>query len=355
AFVTQPVVKTVDAFGNFSIVGLGASVPLTLTLQSGTGTLAGTVSADVGTGGTLGVATFTDLQIDTAGAKTLRASATLGGPVMVDSASFTIGAGAASALVFTTEPSGATAGAAFVTQPVVKTVDAFGNLSTVGLAASVPLTMTVQSGSGTLVGTVSIDIDTDETLGVTTFTDLQIDAAGAKILRASATLGGVVTMDSASFTVVPDVAHHLAFLAQPTDAVAGATQAASVEVEIFDLFGNRVTTATDTVALAFGTNPSSATLGGTTSLAAVAGVATFPGLTVSAAGNDYTLVASSGVLTNSTSATFDIVAAGGTGHGHRGSSGGGGCGLGSAASFAALMMMLLMVRLRSGRRSDHHV
>ena len=47
------------------------------------------------------------------------------------------------------QPGGATAGSAFGTQPVLKTEDAFGNLSAVGLGSTVTVTVALASGTGT--------------------------------------------------------------------------------------------------------------------------------------------------------------------------------------------------------------
>jgi plastocyanin len=55
-----------------------------------------------------------------------------------------------------------------------------------------------------------------------------------------------------------------------------------------------------------GTNPNSATLGGTKTVSAVAGVARFSDLTLSAGGNGYTLAASAPSLSNATSAPFNV-------------------------------------------------
>lgn len=62
-------------------------------------------------------------------------------------------------------------------------------------------------------------------------------------------------------------------------------------VEIRDVNGNVVTTATDTVTIALASNPGPATLSGTLSVAAVNGVATFNNVTLSKSGSGYTLTA----------------------------------------------------------------
>ncbi len=72
--------------------------------------------------------------------------------------------------------------------------------------------------------------------------------------------------------------------------------------------GNAVTTATNAVTMAIGTNPSSGTLTGTLTVNAVAGVATFANLSINAAGSGYTLAASATGLTGSTSSAFNVTA-----------------------------------------------
>ena len=65
---------------------------------------------------------------------------------------------------------------------------------------------------------------------------------------------------------------------------------------------------TGPVTIALGANPGSATLGGTTTVSAIGGVATFSNLTVNRSGTGYRLVASAAGLTSATSSAFDIIA-----------------------------------------------
>ena len=95
----------------------------------------------------------------------------------------------------------------------------------------------------------------------------------------------------------PPVPTAVAFKVQPSDAAVGATIAPPVQVEVRDQFGNRVTSATNSVTLAIGTNPGGGTLAGTTAAAAVNGVATFANLSINRAGTGYRLAASSSGLT----------------------------------------------------------
>ncbi len=58
--------------------------------------------------------------------------------------------------------------------------------------------------------------------------------------------------------------------------------------------------------MAIGTNPSAGTLGGTATLSAVAGVATFSNLSINRSGVGYTLTAAAGGLTGATSSAFTV-------------------------------------------------
>ena len=100
----------------------------------------------------------------------------------------------------------------------------------------------------------------------------------------------------------------IAFVQQPTDADVNATISPAVTVQLLDVNGNLVTTATDSVTLSISTNPGGGTLGGTVSVNAVNGVATFNDLSIDAAGTGYTLDASVIGLTNVTSDPFTITA-----------------------------------------------
>lgn len=99
----------------------------------------------------------------------------------------------------------------------------------------------------------------------------------------------------------------LAVLVQPSNTAAGDAISASVQVEVRDAFGNREITATDSIAISVGANPSGGALSGTTAVSAVNGVAIFSDLSIDQAGTGYTLIASAPGLKNATSAAFDIM------------------------------------------------
>jgi uncharacterized repeat protein (TIGR01451 family) len=113
---------------------------------------------------------------------------------------------------------------------------------------------------------------------------------------------------------VAGAATQLAFSQEPTNKPAGEVITPAVTVEIRDAGGTLVTTATDTVTLAIGTDPSGGTaaFSGTLSVAAVAGVATFSDLSIDTGGTGYTLTASATGLTGATSGSFDISTPSGT-------------------------------------------
>src|SRR5439155_1230703 len=259
----------------------------------------GTLSGTTTVAAVAGVATFTGLSVDRAGTGyTLAASAT--GPAGTQSAAFTITAGPATRLAFTVQPTSSTAGAAITPALQVTALDAQGNPAT-GFTGNVTIAIGANPGGAALSGSASVAA----VAGVGTFGDLSLDRAGTGYtLTASAT--GPTGATSTPFDVAPAAANRLVFTVQPSSATAGAVITPAAQVTAQDGLGNTVTGFTGTVTLAFGNNPGSATLGGTTSVAAAGGVATFANLAVNRTGTGYTLTASATGLTTTGSAAFDI-------------------------------------------------
>src|SRR5207247_10281934 len=108
---TRPVLALHDAYGP---PATGVTPPLTATLIPYTAPLRATTSIAA----VAGVATFSNLRIDSSGAKTLHFAD--GALTTTNSGSFTVTPAAASRLAVTTNPAGATAGSTFTTQPLVK-------------------------------------------------------------------------------------------------------------------------------------------------------------------------------------------------------------------------------------------
>jgi hypothetical protein len=101
-------------------------------------------------------------------------------------------------------------------------------------------------------------------------------------------------------------ATHLVFAVQPGNTVAGATITPAVQLRAATAAGATDTTFVNSVTVAIGANPGGATLTGTTTVPAVAGVATFSNLRISNASTGYTLTAAAPTLTSATSTTFNI-------------------------------------------------
>ena len=240
-----------------------------------------------------GVATFSGLSIDKAGTGYTLA-ATSGVLTPTTSAAFNITAGAAAKLAFVQQPSNTASGAAITPAMTVQIQDAAGNL--VNSAASVTLAIGTNPSAGTLSGTATVNA----VAGVATFSGLSIDKAGTGYTLA-ATSGALTPATSAAFNITAGAAAKLAFAQQPSNTASGAAITPAMTVQIQDAAGNLVNSAAS-VTLAIGANPSAGTLAGTATVNAVAGVATFSGLSIDKAGTGYTLAATSGALTPATSA-----------------------------------------------------
>jgi len=100
----------------------------------------------------------------------------------------------------------------------------------------------------------------------------------------------------------------LEFKTQPSNTVSAASISPSLTVAIEDAGGNVQTSAVEAVTLAIGANPSSGTLSGMTTVTAVDGIATFPGISINKAGTGYTLAAWATGLSGATSNSFNITA-----------------------------------------------
>lgn len=390
------VVQAQDLQGNPDSTFTGG-VKITIQTNPGGGTLFGTDSVNA----IAGVATFSNLIIDKAGAGyTLQAAST--GVASGVSSPFNVSAAAAAKLVYLVPPTNVGVGAPITPAVAVEIEDTLGNLVTTasnavtmsiganpsngilggtltrnaanGIATFNDLTIsqagsgyTLVAGSGTLASVTSVPFTViagatqlhvqvlPDTLTAGGVADVQVTAldgngnvvptyVGTISFSSSDTLatlpanytftptdagthlfaGGVTlstgpsvtvsafdTQNSGIFgltvvTVNPGAAAKLAFTLQPMDAVPNATMP-TVQVGIEDQFGNLVTSATNTVTLSIGANPGSGVLSNGGPVGSVSGEASFSALSISQAGNGYTLVATSSGLTNATSLPFNIL------------------------------------------------
>ncbi len=285
-----------DAFGN---VATGFTGSVALTISPGTGTAGAALSGTLMVAAIGGVATFSTVSIDLAGAGyTLAASSgALGGAT---STGFAIAVGSAAKLVFSVGPATTTAGAAMAPAIEVTAQDASGNTVT-GFTGSVTIGIGTNPSGGVLAGTTSATA----IAGVASFSNLSIAKSGTGYTL-TAGAGGMVGATSGGFNIVAGAATQLTFTVQPGTVTAGASITPAVEVTALDLLGNVATTYTGNVTIALGTNPSAGVLSGTTTVAASAGVASFANLMIDKAGAGYTLVASGNPVTSATSGGFDV-------------------------------------------------
>src|SRR3989454_9154164 len=286
-----------DALGN-TATGFQSNVTVAIGTNPAGGTLSGTTTlAAIG-----GVATFSSLGIDKVGTGyTLSAGAT--GLTGATSAPFDIVPSTATRLVFTVEPSTATAGASITPALQITVQDASGNVVP-DFTGNVTVAIGTNPAGGALSGATTVAA----VGGVATLFDLSVNKSGSGYtLTAAAT--GLTGATSEPFSVVPSTAAQLVFTVQPSTATAGASITPQVEVTARDGLGNTATGFTGNIALSIGTNAGSGTLAGTTTGAAVAGVATFSTLSIDKAGSGYTLSAVAAGPAGSTSAPFDITSA----------------------------------------------
>ncbi len=284
---TQPVVEIRDAGG---AVVSGSTASVTAAITSGTGTLVGTATVAA----VNGVATFTNLRINGSGAHTL--TFTSSGLTSAVSNSLTV-TQVATSLTVQTQPAGAVSNAPFTTQPVVRILDNAGLVVTSGSGATLVVTAARATGTGTLSGTLTATAVN----GVATFSNLEITGSGAHTLQFT-TAAPTLSVTSSSFTVAAGAASQLAVTTQPAGAVSGSAFTTQPVIAIRDTDGNLTTsTASVTVAIATG----SGLLSGTTTVAAVNGVATFTNLAITGSGA-HTLTFTSAGLTSATSASFSV-------------------------------------------------
>src|SRR3989441_2355759 len=104
----------------------------------------------------------------------------------------------------------------------------------------------------------------------------------------------------------PSAATKLAFTVQPTNAAGAQPITPAVQVAVQDAVGNTVSAATNAVTVALGSNPGGGTLGGTMTVSAVQGIATFADLRIDQPGSGYTLGVSAAGLSGATSTPFAV-------------------------------------------------
>ena len=167
------VIQAQNSHGNATNVAVDTAV--SLSRYSGTGTLGGTLTGTIaaGTGSmTISGVTYTKAESGVS----LTVTRTSGDILSAGhGAPFTVNAGAAAKLAFTTPPGLGTPGTPLTTQPVVTLQDANGNTVT-STVQNVTLAIQNNPGGGTLNGTTTVAVNTGT--GRATFSGLSINNSG---------------------------------------------------------------------------------------------------------------------------------------------------------------------------------
>jgi hypothetical protein len=281
--LTDPIViDEVDQYGN--IVTSDNTTVVTASLSSGAGTLIGTETAKV----LAGVASFNDLEDNTAGKLTLQfTAASL--PAVISNPSV-VAPAAASVIKVVGPPSGVQAGVSF--QVVATAYDAYNNVAT---SFDSPVTVSLASGySGTLSGATTVTAAN----GTATFSLTDTASGPADLSVASSSVTGDST---GAFPVSSSVAAKLVIQTQPSQtANAGSPFAAQPVIWEEDQYGNLETGDSTTVITAY-LGSGAGTLKGTLTATVSGGIATFTGLADDTAGT-ITLDFAGGGLTSLASA-----------------------------------------------------
>jgi hypothetical protein len=303
---TAPVVTFQDAAGNT------VTVPTTgIVLSVLSGPQAG-FTAGGGNQNTTSSATFTSIRWNTAGTYRILASAT--GYRPDTSVAIVIGPAAASRWGVLTQPSSATAGVQLSPAFQMAVQDQFGNtvpgstnaLSIYGFQANGPCCIRFNKGP-------SLNSDSSQSTGtasngILTFTGLSVKTALKNLVICDANPGALGGFCTSQFDITPGPVAKLGFTIQPPYDTVATVLNPAIQVAGQDSVGNTVTDFSNAITVAMTGGTSSATLGGTKTVAPAAGtgVSSFSNLTVDRVGANYQLTASATGVTTATSNTFNI-------------------------------------------------
>jgi hypothetical protein len=304
-FSTQPAVTVEDQYNNVVTSDTGqVTLAVTGYTAGNGGTTQGLLSCTANPAtASAGVATFAGCKITgSAGAGTYTLTGSRTGLTSTPSKTINITAAAANQLVFTTPPVGGTQGSNFSTQPVVTVEDSFGNVVTsdTGLV-NLSITAYTAGNGGTTQGTLGCTANAvTASAGVATFANCKVTGlAGAGTYTLTASRAGLASA-TANITEQAGSASSLSFVAIGAQVH---NVAFSVQVRVVDVNGN-VVTSNNTASVTLSKNSGPGSFSCTTNpVTASAGVASFSGCKVSAAGS-YKLTAAATGLTTGTSNSF---------------------------------------------------
>ena len=195
-------------------------------------------------------------------------------------------------------PASVTAGTAFGL--TVQADNSSGNLDS-SFNGTVTVALQNNPSGGTLGGTLSVTASG----GIATFSDLSLtQAASGYTLLVSAS--GVDSVTTSAITITPAPASQLVITQQPPASVI-VNSGFGLQATIEDPYNNVETNDSAAVSVSLANNPDGANLGGTLSVTASNGVATFAGLTLDQVGSGYTLAVSSTGLSGATSNAITVI------------------------------------------------
>jgi hypothetical protein len=265
-------VSVEDANGNVETTGYtGASDTIALTTSIGC-TLGGTDTATAANG----VATFSGVTITAGTNCTLTATdSTRTLATATSSPATTVTSPTPAKVVFTVEPPATTTAGAALASFAVSVENASGNVITTGTGATDSIAIT---SSCTLGGTDTVTAAG----GVATFNTTTITKGTSCTLTATDSSRTLTTATSApATTVTPAAPYQLVFTPAPPTTANSGSALTSFAVSVEDTYGNVETTgntgATDSIGLGASAG---CTLGGTISITATSGVATFSNTTI---------------------------------------------------------------------------
>jgi len=304
---------------------------VTITITSGTGGMGAALFGMKTVTFANGVAVFPNLAIDDDGVGYML-SARAPGLAGATSAPFDVTPDVAGIeLVFTAQPSTTPEDATIRSAVRVTARERSGRTAT---RFARRVTLSITPGTGDAEAVLSGTTTVTAVGGVATFSNLSIDKAGTGYILSAAAAGlsstsapfditgrvaelapavaepapTPVVVRPAPFGPPPAVDVELVFTKQPSATAEETPISPAVQVTARERSGRTVTNFTRrvTLSIAPGTGDGEAVLSGTTTVTAVAGVATFSTLSIDNAGTGYILSAASPGLTGTTSAPFDV-------------------------------------------------
>jgi hypothetical protein len=295
AFSTQPIIQLLDISNN---VVTTSGVVVTAAIQTGSGaTLGGGLTA---TTNSSGAATFANLMLTgTAGNFTL--NFTSGSLTAITSTNIALGAGLATKLSITTQPSSnATNATAFPQQPAIQLLDASNNpvpQSGVVISAAVV-------GSGAALGG-GLTASTNSS-GLATFSNLMLTGTvGSYSLNF--TSGTLTPIGSGSIALGAGAVSQITITTQPpATATSGAPLSTQPVVQLRDVSSNPVNQSG--VAITAQIASGSGSLSNAIAVTNSAGTATFSGLAITGSAGPYTLNFTNGSFTSPSSSTITLSA-----------------------------------------------